>query len=46
MEQDRFGIREDGDTEVCRGWIRVLEVEMYCCGMWGSKEVGMGKAGA
>lgn len=46
MEQARLSIREDRDTEVCRGWIRALEVEIHCCGMWGSKEVGPGRAGA
>lgn len=44
MEQ--AGLREDEDTEMCRSWIKALEVEVHGCGTWGSKEVGPGRARA
>lgn len=42
MEQARLPVREDGDTELWRGWMKALGVEIDGCGAWGSKEGGPG----
>lgn len=45
MDQARLIIREDAATEVSRGWIRALEVEIGCCGTQGRKELCLGRVG-
>lgn len=42
MEQARLAVGGDGDTELRRGWMKALGVEIHGCGAWGSKEGGPG----